>query len=149
MLRLELPSLRERSEDIRPLADALLAEWNQKHSRNVCFHPGIYDKLLRYNWPGNIRELKNAVYFAAYVSESDVINSIPLPKDTDVLGSAPIVDYGDMHLKDIMEITERNIIKEMLKKYGDTLCAKKEIANRLGISLPTLYNKLRAVETHA
>lgn len=148
ILRLDLPSLRERRDDIRPLADALLAEWNKKQGKSLHFHPGVYDKMVRYDWPGNIRELKNAVHFAAFLCDTDVIASINLPEQCTPAPGDRIVDYGELQLKDIVDITERNVIKEMIRKYGDTLEAKKEIAVKLGISLPTLYNKLKSIESH-
>lgn len=148
ILRLDLPSLRERRDDIRPLADALLAGWNQKHGKNLRIHPGVYDKMIRYEWPGNIRELKNAVHFAAFLCDTDVITSINLPEQIASAQRERIVDYGEMQLKEIVEITERNVVREMIKKYGDTLEAKKEIAAKLGISLPTLYNKIKSLESH-
>lgn len=148
ILRLDLPSLREHRDDIRPLADALLAGWNQKHGKNLRIHPGVYDKMIRYEWPGNIRELKNAVHFAAFLCDTDVITSINLPEQIAPAQRERIADYGEMQLKEIVEITERNVVREMIKKYGDTLEAKKEIAAKLGISLPTLYNKIKSLESH-
>ncbi len=146
-LRLELPSLRDRKEDIKPLAEAILAEWNKMNGRNLFFHPGVYDRLGRHDWPGNIRELKNAIHFAAYLCDSNAITHINLPETLPMTEAKAGTTDQEMHLKDIMEATERNVIREMLKKYGTSLDAKKEIASRLGVSLPTLYNKIRLLES--
>ena len=145
-LHLELPSLRDRKEDLKALSDSILEEWNKTNKKMLFFHPVIYDQLARHDWPGNIRELKNAIHFAAYLCDSNVITSINLPEYSTMGESTFVPTDHEVHLKDIMETTEHNVIREMLKKYGSSLEAKKEIAAKLGISLPTLYNKIRGLE---
>ena len=145
-LRLELPCIRDRKDDLKPLADSILAEWNKTNRKKLFFHPSVYDRLPRHDWPGNVRELKNAIHFAAFLCEADVITNINLPEGHSLQAAKTEAFDQEVHLKDIMEATERNVIKEMLKKYGSSLEAKKGIATKLGISLPTLYNKIRTLE---
>ena len=146
-MRVELPCIRDRKEDLKPLADSILVEWNKKNRKKLFFHPGVYDRLSRHDWPGNVRELKNAIHFAAFMCDTEVITNINLPEGI-ILPSVKTAAFDqEAHLKDIMEATERNIIREMLKKYGSSLEAKKGIAEKLGISLPTLYNKIRMFES--
>ncbi len=146
---LKLPSLRDRLDDIPMLADYLLEEWNCKYGRALKFSQKTYKNMAYQTWPGNIRELRNAVYFAAYTCDNDIINELPmqtysLEKDTinDDISNEPIIDEHTS-LKEYVETYELKIIKAMLKKYGDTLEDKKKIADILKISIPTLYNKLK------
>ncbi len=149
MLTLKLPSLRERMEDIEILADALLTEWNIRYGRAVKFSSKAYKALFSREWPGNIRELRNAVFFAAYTCDCDIINDLPAQAAHSTLKIEPLAaEEPDIEeekpLKEYVEEYELKIIRLMLKKYGDSLEAKKKIAEKLKISLPTLYNKLKA-----
>ena len=145
-ITLDIRSLRERENDIRGLAEYFLADWSRKNGRYLTFLPGVFEALLQYNWPGNIRELKHAVEFAAYTSEGHVIAGIPLPKALPIGNrNVDMINFDESIpiLKTIVENTEKTVIQGLLDKYGDSLEAKKAIAAKLGISLGTLYNKLK------
>jgi transcriptional regulator with PAS, ATPase and Fis domain len=71
MITLKLIPLRERKEDIRPLADYFLAQINLKKHRHFYFAESVYDFFLNYRFPGNVRELKNIVELLTIISESD------------------------------------------------------------------------------
>lgn len=152
MFTLKLPSLCDRIEDIGILAEYLLKEWNVKYGRALSFCSKVYRNLAYHSWPGNIRELKNAVYFAAYTCEGDIINEIPI-QASGPLADVPLtkiksaqVDLQvmpELSLKEYVEEYEMKIITALIRKHGDSLDAKKRIASTLKISLPTLYNKLK------
>jgi transcriptional regulator with PAS, ATPase and Fis domain len=104
-------------------------------------------KILRYDWPGNIRELKNVVEFAAYTCDRSVITGIHLPKSqpqsSKAADSALAATRGSGSLEKVAADTQRAVIQSMLNNYGDTLEAKKAVTLELGISLATLYNKCK------
>jgi transcriptional regulator with PAS, ATPase and Fis domain len=143
----EIPPLRDRESDSIVLAEYFLVKWAQRNGKYWTFHPSVLEQILRYGWPGNIRELKNVVEFAAYTCDRSVITYIPLPKSQ--LESSKADDStlstmrGSGTLKKVAADTQRAVIQSMLSKYGDTLEAKKTIAMELGISLATLYNKCK------
>ena len=98
--------------------------------------------LVSYHWPGNARELENAIEYAVNVETENSITEMSLP---------PIIYRGQFghnpkkSLTGIVRVYERLIIKESLEFHGHTLAGKKLAAKELGISLPTLYRKLGSV----
>ncbi|KYZ76329.1 Fis family transcriptional regulator [Anaerosporomusa subterranea] len=152
-MALEIPSLRRRREDLKPLADHFLGEWCKRNGRRISFLPSAYAMMESYNWPGNIREFKNVIQFSAYTCDSDSIAIIHLPKSAlnqpvslQASASGKSNSYSGNFsgsLKKILEETEQAVILSMLLKHGESLEAKKLIAAELGISLATLYNKAR------
>ncbi len=146
-MSLEIPPLRNRESDSIVLAEYFLVKWAQRNGKYWTFHPSVLEKILRYDWPGNIRELKNVVEFAAYTCDRSVITDIQLPKSKPESNKADDSTLSTMRgsgtLKKVAADTQRAVIQSMLNKYGDTLEAKKTIAMELGISLATLYNKCR------
>ena len=98
--------------------------------------------LLRYDWPGNVRELRNVLEFSAYLSSSGIITeeSLPdsLPHDPQ---SAPLLTLAQR-----TRAFEKREISRLLEQNGSSLEGKKKTAAQLGISLASLYNKLKASE---
>ena len=74
-----IPPLRERREDIEPLARHLLARVGRRHDRSLRFAPGAIRALLRYDWPGNVRELENALEYAVAVCRGQTLHVSDLP----------------------------------------------------------------------
>ena len=147
VMNLEIPPLRERTSDAISLADYFLMAWGQKHGKYWTFHESVVEKILHHDWPGNIRELKNVVEFAAYTCDANIITDIHLPRSDVERGKTEPVALPTMGgpgtLKKVAANAQRAIIQSMLSQYGDSLEAKKSIAASLGISLATLYNKSR------
>jgi DNA-binding NtrC family response regulator len=132
-----LPPLRERREDILPLARAFLNRFAAQANRAMTdFTPEACERLRKHDWPGNVRQLQNEVQRAVLMCENKMVDvhdlSITDPKMTNDLG------VGNLTL---MEAMERNKIVEILK---ETQGNKLEAAKRLGIGRQTLYNKLKA-----
>ena len=145
-MTLEVPSLKIRKDDLRLLAEHFLGEWCKRNGRYLTLHASAWEMIDSYDWPGNIRELKHVIEFSAYLSEGGVIHSIRLPQHTSPARPTPPGDAifaNPGSLKRIVENTERAVLQSMLKKYGESLEAKKMIAGQLGISLATLYNKTK------
>jgi DNA-binding NtrC family response regulator len=141
VVRIEVPPLRERRDDIVPLVDTLLAQASDKHGRPLI---GISAKalklLVRHTWPGNVRELANVVERAVAMAEHDTI----LPEDLDFLpgiGSGepnPAMD-GALENSLSLEEVERAYIRRVVDAQGGNKAAA---AKLLGITRRTLYRKL-------
>ena len=135
VVELNIPSLRERPEDILPLASAFIAEFTHGKAR---FASSVADCLARYPWPGNVRELRNAMERAALLSLGELILPEHLPaKVRAVAETAPAVEPQDAeHLAEI----ERLAILQALRKHDFN---RTETAKALGISRRALIYKLQ------
>jgi DNA-binding NtrC family response regulator len=131
---LQIPPLRERINDIPVLVDHFLRLYAKSNLKKII---KISDEVLKcffeYPWPGNIRELKNTVNYAATMTNSDCIEIKDLP-------SSLCDSENDETNCNIIEETEKIVILRMLKR---TNYNKKKAAKLLKISRKTLYNKLK------
>ena len=135
-IHIELPPLRERGEDIEVLAGAFLKQYSNKYKRNsLRLSAAAIRKLMKYHWPGNIRELQHTIEKAVILSDDDVLQA----EDFLFKASAGQPSAGLQTLADM----EKQMIEEALDKYNGNLSF---IAEKLGISRQTLYNKLRRYE---
>jgi transcriptional regulator with PAS, ATPase and Fis domain len=135
VVELNIPSLRERPEDILPLASAFIAEFTRGKAR---FASSVADCLTRYSWPGNVRELRNAMERAALLSLGELILPEHLPaKVRAVAETAPAVETQDAQR--LAEI-ERQAIFQALRKHDFN---RTETAKALGISRRALIYKLQ------
>jgi DNA-binding NtrC family response regulator len=129
-----LPPLRERREDILPLANAFLKRFDAQAARNISgFTPEASEALRMFDWPGNVRQLQNEIQRAVLMSEGNMVDA----KDLSVTAVMNAKEDSDLTL---MEAMERNTILQMLKDTGGN---KLETAKRLGIGRQTLYNKIK------
>ena len=138
---LEVPALRERSEDIPLLVEAFIKEFNREHSRKVSgITRGAMDRLLHHDWPGNVRELKNTVEEMVIFTEGKrVLDVADLPL---ALRQQRGVTAPDLHLHVGMSMQEieRAAIEATLRSVAYD---KQKAAKTLGIGLRTLYRKLK------
>ncbi|HEY3861157.1 MAG TPA: sigma-54 dependent transcriptional regulator [Verrucomicrobiae bacterium] len=133
-ISVHLPPLRERREDIIPLATAFLKRFGAQAGRNLGgFTPVATEALRAFDWPGNVRQLQNEIQRAVLMCEGAQIDERDLSITTVTAATA----NPDLTL---MEAMERNAILQMLK---DTNGNKLETAKRLGIGRQTLYNKIK------
>jgi DNA-binding NtrC family response regulator len=133
VVQLSLPPLRERPEDVPMLAEFLLHRHATRLNRPVVnISEDALRALVRYRWPGNIRELENVLERAVIVAASDTVTLQDLPAD--VGGPAPTgkADAG------VIEAMERTLIEKVLAECGWN---KSRAARRLGIGRRTLYSK--------
>ncbi len=142
VIPLYIPSLSERKEDIIYLAEFFLEKYSNLLKKQVS---GLDSKvkgiLLGYHWPGNVRELENIIEYAVNFEQSSLITRQSLPQ---WIFQKSGVEEEKPTLKNRTAELESEIIREMLGELGDSVETKKEIAARLGISLTTLYRKLKA-----
>jgi DNA-binding NtrC family response regulator len=128
-----LPPLRERPDDIMPLANSFLKRFAAQANRDIRgFKTDAIDRLADFTWPGNIRQLQNEIQRAVLLCESDEVAAADL--------SISSLKAGDDESFTLLESVERNTILQTLK---DTNNNKLETAKRLGIGRQTLYNKLK------
>ncbi len=134
-----LPSLRDRNEDVLPLAEHFLQEAAKRTGKSIRgFDEGALKVLVAYTWPGNVRELENVVERAVALAESGAIAAEDLPpqvrerKSVDVLSGALA---RNLTLADL----EREYIARVLEAEGGN---KTRAAARLGLDRKTLYRKL-------
>ncbi len=141
-LSVHLPPLRERRDDIMPLANAFLKRFAAQASRDVRgFKPDAIERLTAFDWPGNIRQLQNEVQRAVLLSEGDEVAAADLSiAESRISASATPAPELDPSFT-LLEGVERNAIISTLKEtHGNKL----ETAKRLGIGRQTLYNKIKA-----
>ncbi len=135
-IHLDIPPLRQRMEDIVPLAEMFLAKYAAKYNKPASSFSREVKKLLStYSWPGNIRELQHTVEKAVILSGGKVIDTDILLLDT---RRRTIADPGST-LKEI----EREVIREAIERHGGNLSA---VAGQLGITRQALYNKIKRFE---
>jgi PAS domain S-box-containing protein len=133
--QLKIPPLRERKEDIEVFLIYFLAKQGEKDQRSFTLAEETKRILLDYPWPGNVRELENTVNFLTSVSNKSIITTAYLPEKffRDRLDLSPSVETNQ----------EKQEIMNALERFGKSVNGKKEVARHLGISLATLYNKLK------
>jgi len=138
---IQLPPLRDRPEDLAPLAQELLGRIGEELGRRgLSLSSQALHSLQAHRWPGNVRELRNVLERAVILSDGPVISSVPL----ELPGAAPVpptVSGGVARLPDIpLEELERLAINQAIATEGGN---RKRAAERLGIGLRTLYDKLK------
>ncbi len=142
VVNIELPPLRERQEDIPFLIERFLEEFNRFHGKNIkAVTPEAMDYLLAHPWPGNIRELENAIERAVVFARSSGITPEDLPPQ--IRGSArPVVELqGEiLPLKQALEEPERNIIIHALEANDWN---RRRTADMLEINRTTLFHKMK------
>ena len=96
--------------------------------------------MISYQWPGNVRELENVIEYAVNFERSSMITVKSLPQ---WIVQRCSDERSETSLKSRTAELEADIIRRMMEEMGDSVKAKKAIAEKLGISLTTLYRKLK------
>ncbi|NOS70959.1 MAG: sigma-54-dependent Fis family transcriptional regulator [Verrucomicrobia bacterium] len=137
-ISVNLPALRDRRDDIMPLANAFLKRFAGQANRPIRgFTPAAVERLSNFEWPGNVRQLQNEIQRAVLLSEGDMVDA----SDLSITRARPDnVESQDTNFT-LLEGVERNAIIQMLKETNGN---KLEAAKRLGIGRQTLYNKIKA-----
>ncbi len=164
----EAPSLRERREDIPALVEAFVRRFNVEEGKRVVgASPETLQILCAFDWPGNVRQLENAVYRAIVLADAPYLQPYDFPAISGVMappleasptealpemiqaaavfvdgpiGEAPVrILDGHGHLRTLEEI-ERDLIQHAIEVYAGHMS---EVARRLGIGRSTLYRKVR------
>ena len=141
VVSLHMPPLRDRQEDILPLCEHFIRLYNTEQKKNIR---GISDsamqKLLRYQYPGNVRQLANIIEHATILTVGDVIGDLALPEELDAAPVSPDDMLINLLAGKTMEEVERLAITAALRLSGGK---KPEAAAQLGISERSLYYKIK------
>lgn len=140
---LELPPLRHRKEDIPLLTDFFIRKHNEVLNLSVkSITPAAMDRLCAYDWPGNIRDLENAVQSAMILCSDGVIDVPQLPaRIKGYEQSDTSIALGDSNdIREVNAQVEKELIQETLKKFGGN---RTLTAEALNISRKTLFNKMK------
>jgi transcriptional regulator with PAS, ATPase and Fis domain len=155
IMKLDMPPLRARKEDIFDLAHHFTKIYSKQFGKNIIgFSEAALNKLLSHNWPGNIRELENIVQRSVLISQNPLIN------DTDLLFDSPIEQvteqplsistlvrqFNGSPLKDIVAKIEKEAITQKLKFCSGNVL---DTAKCLKISKAALYEKMKKYEISA
>lgn len=153
IIPLQIPALRDRKEDIIPLANDFLDRLNALYGGNKRFSKDAYEALAHYEWPGNIRELKNVIERAFVMTDHMLIENMNLPKqNTHVMSSLSL--NGGMALNQIFESLGVSSLKEATAKMEWQLIEAAEqdfdnvrdAAGALGIDASTFVRKRRKLK---
>jgi len=132
VVSIQLPSLRDRREDILPLAEHFLRKFSKNNDKAVkCFSPEVIEFIMNHAWPGNVRELENMIEHGVILAKNREIKMTDLPQEfcqPAAPGGKTIEDVTKSHIFQVLEDTRGNI---------------SEAAKILGIQRMTLYNKLK------
>lgn len=143
VLQLEVPPLRHRRDDIRPLAEHFVDQIIEREGRPKRLPGAVVEILERYHWPGNARELRNSLYTAYLLSPGEEIRAEALPSD--VTGPEDAGEFDGIAIRirvgSSIEDAERRLILTTLAHMDGN---KTRAAETLGISVKTLYNRLHA-----
>jgi len=135
VVSIQLPSLRERPEDIPLLADHFLNKYATQNNKPICrISPEAMDVLIRYRWPGNVRELENVIERAATLSNTNLIIPEDLPRRLQMELSQIAISSLPSSLP--LSELEKLYIQKVLEETGGN---KKKAADILGIDRRTLY----------
>jgi len=141
-VKIEIPPLSKRKEDIPLLAGSFLAAYSEKHGRIVKeISPDAIAVLSEYDWPGNVRELDHTIERAVVLSTGDIIDKKDLPPPLRALdGKDANVDPGE--ILNLQELEKWAILKALRKTDGN----KTQAAKELGIYPSSLYKKMKRLE---
>ena len=137
---IEIPPLRERSEDIPLLAKAFLANLNEENNTDYRLTDSQLQRLTSFDWPGNVRELRHTIH-RAYIMSDPAKKEIELPASFASPFSAVKKEQTGLTPGKTIEEVEKELIYLTLKKVSGN---KTLAADMLGVSVKTLYNRLNA-----
>jgi len=132
VVTIDLPPLKDRMEDILPLAEHFLKKYAEENNKRIKnFSDDVVEFMLNYSWPGNVRELENMIERGVILSKNTAITLDELPQD--------IIHPTPLEGKTVEAVTRNHIINVLEETKGNISKA----AEVLGIRRMTLYNKLK------
>lgn len=131
--RIEIPSLKDRKEDLPLLVDYFLAGLSS-HGSGFTIAPNVMECIMKYNWPGNVRELRNVIERSVILAEGNIITQRCLPAEL-------VAETGELTGSLTLEAVEKNHILKILDFHDGN---RQKTAKTLGISRKTLYRKLNS-----
>jgi two-component system response regulator HydG len=141
--RFELPSLRERKEDVAPIVESFLEKYGKKMGRRASLGPGVMDHLLGYDFPGNIRELENLIEQGVALAQDGQVHLSDILPNANTNGNGRTSHPGRQSLADIVQDVERDAIVRALRHADGN---KERAAELLGLSPTTLWRKMKRLQ---
>lgn len=152
VVKVSLPPIRERKEDIVLISLNFLKQFNETYKLNKKISEEVFKYFMEYSWPGNIREIKNIIELLVVISEEDEIRANILPreilnKNETIYDSGTTVvvckkcdeRYYTMNLKDATNIFQREVIRKLMTE----LKSQKKVAEHLDVNPSTITRKLQ------
>jgi len=145
VIRIHIPPLRQRREDILPLAQHFLARFCKEYDKHLSFSPRFLAFLEQHDWRGNVRQLENLIERMVITVQDPIIDLSALPTEYtgDAVASVPLLAQGGT-LAERMDAYESQIIQESYRRCGTTVAVAKD----LGISQATAARKVAKYVTH-
>lgn len=141
VIPIHLPPLRERREDILPLARYFLAKWNAELGRRIIgWTAEVEEYLLRHPWPGNVREVENTIERGVVLARGERIEMEDLLVEAGAEAAASAEPSATGHLQAFLDQAAADRIRTVLKEARG---ARGDAARRLGIERTTLYRLMR------
>jgi two-component system response regulator HydG len=139
-----LPLLRDRCQDIPLLLDDFIKQFSARHKKNISsMATAARRRLMAFDWPGNVRQLRNVVESMVVVDDDDVLGLNDLPdeftEDSDSVGDPHSGTLSTLVGRPLIDV-EKQFIKETLNLTGGN---REEAAKFLGIGQRTLYRKIK------
>lgn len=150
---MNIPPLRERPEDILPLAGHFLATFCNKYHKKVRFSKEVIEIFMKYNWPGNVRELENLIQGLIITNQNGTIEISDLPcqmvnlakKEVELQTNKElnipltICHRDNKSLNEMINYVEKEILRNYLQLYG----SMSKIASHLKVDRSTIFRKLK------
>jgi len=140
VVKLELPPLRDRKEDIPLLTDHIISRFNLLHNKNIG---GVTEEvlsiLLMYDFPGNVRELENIIEHCFVLCQGEIIEARHLPSNLQV---QPAIDYSSGYKTVALREAEKLLITQALRRNNGNRAAT---ARELGVHKSTLFRKIKSL----
>ena len=142
IVTIDLPSLRERKEDLPLLCDHFLKKFSKKTGKNVhSINDEVLQTFLQYSWPGNVRELENIIERAMILTNSEEITKYDLPAEIiDESFAVSLLSSNNLNFNDAKQLFEKNYILQLLQDSNGNISAA---AKKSGILRQSLQRKIR------
>jgi two-component system response regulator HydG len=147
VVRLNVPPLRERGDDVRVLAEHFLARELYSSRRKLTFGTAVMDRLLNYAWPGNVRELENCIERTAALARSDELGPEDLPEKirfSEGRSGVQAPNAPGLGVGSLVDLERRHTLRALELLHGNMTRA----AKLLGIDRTTLYRRLKRYEAN-
>ena len=138
VIRVHIPPLRQRPEDILPMAHQFLERFCKEYGKQLALSPRFVAFLEQYPWPGNVRQLENLMERLVITAQNPILDITALPLEYNSGGSTPDLPSQEGTLAERMDAFEGQIIRDSYRRCGTTVAVAKE----LGISQATAVRKI-------
>lgn len=142
VIHMELPPLRERGDDVMLLAERFLENLQQGESRISGFSDEVIDCFRRYEWPGNIRELRNVIERTVALSRTGTVQLSDLPKpirESDASTSKPVSVLAEISREEALDNADHSYLTALLEKHGGNIS---QAARQAGLSRQGMHKLL-------